>query len=210
MNALLLLAADLVDQAADLRHGDAANEMAAWRLEEALDVDGALRSRLLEGSLIDDQDDLDTMRFGSWLWVLSWRQRHDAHLDEAVLRALTPRATSADRRLRLRTLVGRDPLLEREVGSIDEYLFRRPRRLPLPWLADQVAAASAGRMDPYELMRHLLQIGTDVTLATLVELLEAPGEHQEALREEVRRGLGPDPDLRDLWLHRLGLDGDRP
>jgi hypothetical protein len=206
MNALLRLMTDLVEHAADTRYGDATNEMSAWRLEEGL-ADRGLASRLIERGLIDDEDDVDAMGFGSWLWLLHWRQRNGASLDEGILAVLSARASSVDRRLRLRSLVCRDPELEREIGSVDEYRFR-DRRLPSSWLAGQVEAASSLQIDPFELTRHLLQIGTDVSLATLVELLRAQGPAQEAVQQEVRRRFALselDSEMRGVWLNRLGL-----
>jgi hypothetical protein len=203
----LLLAADLLEHAADPTFGDATNEIAAWRFQDAMSDEG-LRSQLLGATLIDSDDDLDKLSFPSWIWLLSWRQREGAALDEQVLDALTLRAASADRRLRLRVLIGRDPRLNAETANIDEYRFGRDLGLPLPWLRSQVNEAASGRVDPYELMRHLLQIATNVTLATLFVLLRTDGDHRDRLRREVRTSLESNAlgtERLSLWLDRLGL-----
>jgi hypothetical protein len=209
VNPILQLAADLLDRASDPRLGVAANEMAALQLDDALQ-DEAVRARLSTG-LVDGDDDLDAMPFAAWLWLLGWEQREGLPLDERVLAGLTRRAASVDRRLRLRALVGRDPQLNAEAGPIDEYRVER-RHLPSAWLTDQVKSAAGGSVDPFELIRHLLQIGTDVSLATLVTLLDSEGPYRDAVRDETRRylgSLGLDPDQYERWISRLGLDRDR-
>lgn len=207
MSPTLRLAAELIERASNPAYGDAVNEMAAWRFDEAAE-DDTLRSSLLRPNLIEDESDLDELSFGSWLWTLHWRQRRGVPLDELVLIGLTPRATSAGRRLRLWVLVGRDPILNDQIGHIDEFGFLADRTLPLGWLGARVKQASSAQADPFEMQRHLLQISTDVTLATLRTLLDAPGRHREALRVEVRSYLDanlPGGDHRARWFQRLGL-----
>jgi hypothetical protein len=201
------MAAELIERASNPAYGDAVNEMAAWRFDEAV-KDDTLRSTLLHRNIIEDESDLDELSFGSWLWTLHWRQRRGAPLDEPVLTGLTPRATSAERRLRLWVLVGRDPVVNDQVGHIDEFAFRGDRTLPLGWLSARVEEAASAQADPFEMQRHLLQIGTDVTLATLRRLLGAPGPHREALRIEVRgylRANLPEGEHQTRWFNRLGL-----
>lgn len=204
----ILLAADLLDHATDIRFGDATNEMAAWRFEQATTEDGAVRSDLLRPALLDDRDDVDAMTFGSWVWLLGWRQRQGVRLDEELLYALGRSASSADRRLRLRVVVGRDRALNAEVGSIDEYqVDSAERQLPSDWLSDQVLNAATRHADPFELTRHLLQVGTDLTLAALAMLLSTQGADQDELRREVRRQFtaGLEDEQSRRWLNRLGL-----
>jgi hypothetical protein len=182
--------------------------MAAWRFEQATTVDSAVRSELLRPALLDDRDDVDAMTFGSWVWLLGWRQRQGVRLDEPLLYALGRRASSADRRLRLRVVVGRDRALNAEVGNIDDYHFESAeRRLPSDWLSDQVLNAARRHADPFELTRHLLQVGTDLTLAALAKLLSTQGADQGALRREVRRQftVGLEDEQSSRWLNRLGL-----
>lgn len=214
MKAVLLLAADLLDRAVDTRLDVAANELAALRFERAL-ADSGLRSELL-GELVDEGDDGRELSFNAWLWLLAWRGQQGVAPDERVLTLLSRDAASLDRRLGLRALVGRDPTLNAAVGHIDEYRFRPADEPALPshWLDEEITTAVGGRLDPYELMRHLLQISTDLTLAALFRLLHADGDVVDGLRRELRDRFGSYPedqasrDQARLWTVRLGLDED--
>jgi hypothetical protein len=212
---VLLLAADLLNHAADPSFAVEVNEMAAWRFRTAVDADDYLRSELLAPNLLNDGEETDVLPFITWIWLLQWRQLRRAVLDQVVLDGLTKEAVTEDRRLRLWVLVGQDALLNERVGSIDAYHRQAPtiRELPLRWLRDQVSAGASGRTNASELMSHLLQIASDVTLAALFELLQLDGVNRDQLRREARAHLdsyGLESSRLELWRARLGLPGDPP